>query len=256
ADSGTPPVVKELFKETEHVLEDDQANLDLLEDIFRDDELPDLSISEDFDSHLEEDTTGNLAEESGPVDQNYLFGEEFRTEENYEFESKELEGLDDDEVFALMSGDEEFNKPKMKSPLDIKKPDFRKERKLTEEPPQEIHKKPEQQMEPPVKKILEDVQEKTKPKFESPMDIPPTENQNGDEILHISEEPDISDTEDLQRKKEKIVTPTLGEIYAAQHQYAKAIGVYEILRKKDPDNELFKQKIEYLQKRLDESQAE
>lgn len=58
-----------------------------------------------------------------------------------------------------------------------------------------------------------------------------------------------------QRKKEKIVTPTLGEIYAAQQQYAKAIGVYELLRKKDPNNEIYKKKIEYLQKKLEESQS-
>lgn len=57
-----------------------------------------------------------------------------------------------------------------------------------------------------------------------------------------------------EKKKEKIVTPTLGEIYAAQHQYAKAIGVYEILKKNDPDNPVYQQKIEYLKKKLEESQ--
>jgi len=55
-------------------------------------------------------------------------------------------------------------------------------------------------------------------------------------------------------KKEKIVTPTLGEIYAAQHQYPKAIGVYELLLKKDPNNEMYKKKIEILRQKLEESE--
>jgi len=67
---------------------------------------------------------------------------------------------------------------------------------------------------------------------------------------------ETTEREYLERKKEKIVTSTLGEIYAAQHQYAKAIGVYEILRRKDPENVLYQQKIEYLQNKLLESQSE
>jgi len=58
----------------------------------------------------------------------------------------------------------------------------------------------------------------------------------------------------LEKKKEKIVTPTLGEIYTAQHQYAKAIGVYEILKKNNPDNPIYQQKINYLKRKLEESQ--
>ena len=57
----------------------------------------------------------------------------------------------------------------------------------------------------------------------------------------------------LEKKKEKIVTPTLGEIYTAQHQYAKAIGVYEILKKNNPDNSIYQQKIDYLKRKLEES---
>ncbi len=54
------------------------------------------------------------------------------------------------------------------------------------------------------------------------------------------------------RTKEKFVTPTLGEIYAAQGQYAKAISVFEMLLKKNPDNEWYKTKLDYLRKRLSE----
>lgn len=58
------------------------------------------------------------------------------------------------------------------------------------------------------------------------------------------------------RKKKpegKIVTPTLGEIYAAQGQYTKAIDVFELLLKKHPDNESYAQKIEMLRKKLQET---
>lgn len=54
--------------------------------------------------------------------------------------------------------------------------------------------------------------------------------------------------------RDKIVTPTLGEIYAAQGQYAKAIGVFELLSKKDPTNRTYREKIDYLKKRLQETQ--
>ncbi len=54
--------------------------------------------------------------------------------------------------------------------------------------------------------------------------------------------------------RERIVTPTLGEIYAAQGQFAKAINVFEMLLKKDPNNAAYKEKIEMLKKRLEENQ--
>ncbi|MFQ5640445.1 MAG: tetratricopeptide repeat protein [bacterium] len=53
-------------------------------------------------------------------------------------------------------------------------------------------------------------------------------------------------------KSDKIVTPTLGEIYAAQGQYAKAIDVFELLLRKNPENESFAQKIEVLKQKLAE----
>ncbi len=52
---------------------------------------------------------------------------------------------------------------------------------------------------------------------------------------------------------EKIVTPTLGEIYTAQGQYGKAIDVFETLLKKYPDNEFYLKKIENLKQKLVES---
>jgi len=54
-------------------------------------------------------------------------------------------------------------------------------------------------------------------------------------------------------QEERIVTPTLGEIYAAQGQYAKAISVFTILARKHPDNPRFRERIEQLQRKLEES---
>lgn len=54
------------------------------------------------------------------------------------------------------------------------------------------------------------------------------------------------------KPKEKFVTPTLGEIYAAQGQYAKAINVFEMLLKKNPENEWYRTKLDYLRKRLED----
>ena len=47
---------------------------------------------------------------------------------------------------------------------------------------------------------------------------------------------------------------TLGEIYAAQGQYSKAINVFEVLLKNDPANKTYRDKLDYLSKRLEESQ--
>ncbi|HOY44976.1 MAG TPA: tetratricopeptide repeat protein [bacterium] len=67
-----------------------------------------------------------------------------------------------------------------------------------------------------------------------------------EEEVPAQEEP-VSD-----KPKEKFVTPTLGEIYAAQGQYAKAINVFEMLLKKNPENEWYRTKLEYLRKRLED----
>lgn len=255
------PVAKELFKETETLYEDDKVNLDLLEDIFRDDDLPDILLNEDLESPTKTASSFHLDEDPRTEDQGYLLGEEFKFEEKDEFENKELDGLDDDEVLALLTGDEEFNKPNMKSPLDIHEPPVRRTQQSKVEPPAEkIPEEPQsetvEELELPTEKTLYDLQQETKPRFEPPIDTTASQRQKIIEQENEAEARETYDKNDLQRKKEKIVTPTLGEIYAAQHQYAKAIGVYEILRKKEPDNELYRQKIDYLQRKLEESQAE
>ena len=49
---------------------------------------------------------------------------------------------------------------------------------------------------------------------------------------------------------EKIVSPTLGEIYVAQGQYTKALAIFETLLKRTPDDYKLKQKIEELKKKM------
>ena len=63
----------------------------------------------------------------------------------------------------------------------------------------------------------------------------------------------VSKPEDDQSRG-KFYTPTLGEIYAAQGQYSKAISVYETLIKNNPDNEWYKEKLDYLRQKLEEQQ--
>lgn len=65
---------------------------------------------------------------------------------------------------------------------------------------------------------------------------------------------DTEPEQDMQQtKKEKIVTPTLGEIFAAQGQYAKAILVFENLHEKDPENQIYLKKIEELKRKMNEA---
>jgi tetratricopeptide (TPR) repeat protein len=71
-----------------------------------------------------------------------------------------------------------------------------------------------------------------------------------------NEMPDIEEPETVEpgpvkeeKAKEKFVTPTLGEIYAAQGQYTKAINVFEILLDKHPDNEWYVSKLEDLREK-------
>ncbi len=69
----------------------------------------------------------------------------------------------------------------------------------------------------------------------------------------VETQAEITEPEQSASPKDKFVTPTLGEIYAAQGQYAKAINVFELLQEKQPDNEYYKTKLEYLKKKLDET---
>ncbi len=97
------------------------------------------------------------------------------------------------------------------------------------------------------------------PEEEPPAEVSEPEAEKPAEEENIPEPPQSTEAYDIQEEKKDtaaIVTPTLGEIYAAQGHYAKAIGVYEILLKKDPQNEAYREKIQYLKKKLAEQAAQ
>lgn len=119
------------------------------------------------------------------------------------------------------------------------------------------------------------VEEESEEKDDQMIDFAPAEESDVGELLEeelltedelqITEEEPQEDeppkeeeekTKSTPGKKEPIVTATLGEIYAAQGHYSKAIGVYEILLKKDPQNQHYKTKIEALQKKQEEQDRE
>lgn len=76
----------------------------------------------------------------------------------------------------------------------------------------------------------------------------PSRSRETDSAAPAEPAPKADDRSDI-----KIVTSTLGEIYAAQGQLEKAIEVYEALLEKSPNESRFKEKIADLQKRLKES---
>jgi len=70
-----------------------------------------------------------------------------------------------------------------------------------------------------------------------------------------TEKPENTQSESAQTKSPKIISPTLGEIYAAQGQFKKAIQVYETLLGKNPSEaEKYNQKINELKKKMEEAE--
>lgn len=92
------------------------------------------------------------------------------------------------------------------------------------------------------------------PEFTPPPPLSPTpQGLSKDDDIESEDEPLKQSPSAAKNKSDKIVTPTLGEIYAAQGQYAKAIDVFAGLLKKHPDNESYNNKIEVLKKKLEEA---
>lgn len=94
-------------------------------------------------------------------------------------------------------------------------------------------------------------EEKAEPETPEVQEVEEREDEEVDQ-MDIEETTISAPTEKAEKPKEKFVTPTLGEIYAAQGQYEKAINVFELLVEKHPDNEWYRTKLEYLKKRLEE----
>lgn len=106
-----------------------------------------------------------------------------------------------------------------------------------------------QEGEPPA---FDDVEPPSEQETQSmPFDFAPEPEPEEEKPSPPKEQPREPETKKTQ--KNKIVTPTLGEIYAAQGQYAKAIDVFETLLKKHPENEFYSKKITELQQKLAET---
>jgi len=97
----------------------------------------------------------------------------------------------------------------------------------------------------------DDEQEPTKDIDETPSPSAPIETAGATPTADAAQE---SEKPGEGRNKGKFYTPTLGEIYAAQGQYSKAISVFETLIKSNPENEMYQQKLDYLRRKLDEQQ--
>lgn len=115
---------------------------------------------------------------------------------------------------------------------------------------------PEPPQEPPAQETVKPVPWFKAGKPSGPVEPPPapqtppgpSRSRETDAARPAEPTPKADDRSDL-----KIVTSTLGEIYAAQGQFEKAIEVYEALLEKSPNEPRFKEKIADLQKRLKES---
>ena len=71
----------------------------------------------------------------------------------------------------------------------------------------------------------------------------------------VEEQPKEEESAEPESEAEKprIVTPTLGEIYAAQGQYEKAIKVFQELLEQNPQEIKYQQKIDEMQQKLKET---
>ncbi len=181
-----------------------------------------------------------VSEEPAPV------GAEDESEKEKDFDYI-LDDIFEDEVMTEKPAEEEISSV-VSSRIQIAEEDVVEEQTEPEpvEPPEEV-----------VEEKVEEVQEEAPP---AETEETPEEPVAEIEETPVEETPKPSpqkpfESYDLQEEKKEtaaIVTPTLGEIYAAQGHYAKAIGVYEILLKKDPENEAYREKIQYLKKKLAE----
>jgi len=266
--------------------DEDDASMDLLEDIFRDTSIPELESDESsseegtveagieskFNGQIEQETPlEETSEEASPFDQPaHVEPEEFPLPQENEEESSE-------EKLAPFQEQIKPSEAEPFTPADISEQTlWESEGELKTETETEILPAEKQSFEKP-DDLVPDLKNKQEGEddvtdvFDSTPDFQP-EEETADRPFEppklesdstsstpqgFTDQQQIDDIEGSpEKKKEKIVTPTLGEIYTAQHQYSKAINVFELLLKKEPGNEMYTRKIEYLNKRLKESENE
>jgi tetratricopeptide (TPR) repeat protein len=86
------------------------------------------------------------------------------------------------------------------------------------------------------------------PKIQKPEKSVAQDKPPGPPVPAAKEPPDAPKNEE--KSEQKIVTSTLGEIYAIQGQFEKAIQVYEALLEKNPSVQKYREKIAELRKKL------
>lgn len=257
-------------------IEDDFADLEAeMDSAFSDDEnLPDefVSTAEDFESAIsrpqqdvvEDDVFGekDIDEFEKDFDQPEVKIEEQKTEESAEDLNNFLASLDIKEEPLPSIGDVDLESSDMAEPMesiadqDMSRKDFSPEEDLSNDDLLDMSDDFVSDLSSSFGEKSDDdisVFDDNLPSLDDSFGLGPSSDEEmRDKSKQL--EPESKETAGDESGK-KFVTPTLGEIYAAQGQYAKAISVYETLLKNQPDNEWYQSKVDYLKKKLQEQQG-
>ncbi len=187
-----------------------------------------------------ENEKGPDAVSLSPEDESVVGEEEF----SFDFEEEETEGGDDQRMSpSIQKGKKEISDTPASNE---KEPSAEEMKKGVEEEHVDSSKSEKETEDKPKSEELRgsaDVQ--SSEKHETEKSLEPTEKKS------VQEETKIKDKKDGGKDKEqKIISPTLGEIYKAQGQYAKAIRIYETLLKKSPQEKRYQDEIDQLKQKL------
>lgn len=234
-----------------------------------------------FESQLAETKVGVDLMEPMPIsaeEEDMLFQREDEVQEDTEHKISAIEDqvtqIDDEkaEEFSYILDDifkdEVVEKDKGESPMSLD------DESLEEEAIVEFEDDPESYL----AQLRIEEEETPKPEIEPDLDLdeikgsrftPDSQSDIGDSLRQFDssdfQEPSVKKPEPAEKapaprpysrrkaRDDKIVTPTLGEIYTAQGQYTKAIDVFETLLKKHPENDFYLKKIGHLKKKLAEA---
>lgn len=183
-----------------------------------------------------------------PEDVGFQFDEdlESKTEEDEEKSTEEPADIEPEKDTAFLDALEEIEEEQAETEKsDIPAEEFKAEEVpsllIEEETPVQEKETPEP---PPETEEIEEIQIEEQ-------DAP--DETKTDEAVEDKPSPEEAAESAEKEKEGKLASPTLGEIYAAQGQYSKAIRVYETLIEKQPDDEeRYRQKIDELKKKMKE----
>ena len=87
-------------------------------------------------------------------------------------------------------------------------------------------------------------------------DLVPPPPSTDQEMKSVEQKQPADKPQGNELKESKLVSPTLGEIYAAQGEYTKAIKVYQTLLDKNPNDPSYQDKIKELQRKIEDKKTE